>query len=74
VPGAGSGVTNEIDAGYVLIVQTPALAIAAQYFPAGILGGQLADTARKAAVTAGNLAFLLHMNGGRILPTAWTVP
>ncbi len=74
VPSAGSGVLNEIDAGYVLIVQTPAFAIAAQYFPAGVLGGQLADTARKAALTAGNLPFLLHMNGGRILPTAWTVP
>jgi hypothetical protein len=74
VPGSGSGVQNEIDAGYVLIIQTPILAIAAQYFPAGVAGGLAAESARAAAVVAGNTAFLLHMGAGRILPTAWTVP
>ncbi len=74
VPGTGSGVLNEIDAGYVLISQTPAFIIAAAYFPAGLAGGIAAESARVAAVTAGSTAFLLHLNGGRVLPDAWTVP
>jgi hypothetical protein len=74
IPVTGSGLLNEIDAGYVLIVQTPALALSAVYFPAGLTGGVAAETARLAAVAAGNVAFLLHMTGGRVLPDAWTIP
>lgn len=77
VPGTGSGVQNEIDAGYVLITQvvTPIpSAITAAYFPAGVAGGIAAQAALLVATTAGLAAFLLHMNGGRILPDAWTVP
>lgn len=77
VPGAGSGVMNEIDAGYILITQvvTPIpSAVAAVYFPAGVAGGIAAEAARLVAVGAGLSAFLLHMNQGRILPTGWTVP
>lgn len=74
VPGSGSGITNEIDAGYVLIVQTPGFVIAATYFPAGVAGGVAAEAARALAVSSGSTAFLLHMNGGRVLSTAWTVP
>lgn len=77
VPGAGSGITNEIDAGYILITQvvTPIpSAIAAVYFPAGVAGGIAAEAARLVATGAGLSAFLLHMNKGRILPTGWTVP
>jgi hypothetical protein len=73
-PGAGSGVTNKVDAGYVLIAQTPALVIAAAYFPAGIAGGLAAETARLAAVAAGNTAILMHLDGGRILPDGWSIP
>lgn len=77
-PGAGSGIINEIDAGYILITQViaapPAMPVAALYFPAGVAGKLAAETARNVAVTAGLAAFLLHMSGGRILPTAWTVP
>lgn len=73
VPG-GSAIKNNIDAGYVLIVQTPALVIAASYFPAGIVGGAAAEAARLVAVNAGSTAFLLHMTGGRVMPDAWTVP
>lgn len=78
VPESGSGILNEIDAGYILITQViaapPAMPVAALYFPAGVAGKVAAETARNAAVTAGLAAFLLHMNGGRVLPTAWTVP
>lgn len=74
VPGSGSGVLNQIDAGYVLISQTPAFIIAAAYFPAGVAGGIAAEAARALAVSSGSTAFLLHLNGGRILPSAWTVP
>lgn len=76
-PGAGSGVLNEIDAGYVLITQVlqpiPSV-VTAVYFPAGVSGGIAAQAALLVATTAGLGAFLLHMNGGRVLPTAWTVP
>lgn len=76
-PGAGSGVINNIDAGYILITQVvipiPS-AVVAVYFPAGIAGGIAAEAARLVAVNAGLSAFLLHMNGGRIMPTSWTVP
>lgn len=78
VPGAGSGVTNNIDAGYVLITQVISspfpMPVTAVYFPAGVAGGIAAEAARLIAVGAGMSAFLLHMNGGRVLPTAWTVP
>lgn len=74
VPGSGSGVLNQLDAGYVLITQTPAFVIAATYFPAGVAGGVAAEETRAAAVLAGNTAFLLAMSGGRVLPDAWTVP
>lgn len=78
VPGSGSGLINEIDAGYVLIAQAlaagPPFAVTAAYFPAGVAGGVAAEAARLAAVGAGLTAFLLHMNGGRVLPTGWTVP
>ncbi len=76
-PGAGSGVLNEIDAGYILITQNlqpiPNV-VAAVYFPAGITGGIAAQAALLVATSAGLAAFLLHMNKGRILPTGWTVP
>ncbi len=74
VPGSGSGVLNEIDAGYVLVIQNVSLVVAANYFPAGVAGGIAAESARAAAVLAGNTAILLHLNGGRVLPDAWTVP
>lgn len=78
VPGSGSGVLNDIDAGYILITQVIAtpfpMPVVAVYFPAGVAGKLAAETAQQVAITAGLSAFLLHMNGGRILPTAWTVP
>ncbi len=77
VPGSGSGVLNEIDAGYILITQAPAgppFPIVAAYFPPGVAGGQLAEAAKSVAIGAGLVTFLLHMNQGRILPTGWTIP
>lgn len=77
VPLTGSGVLNELDAGYVLITQVvlpiPS-AVAAVYFPAGLAGSIAAQAALLAATSAGLAAFLLHMNGGRVLPDAWTIP
>ncbi len=76
-PGAGSGVLNEIDAGYILITQAPAgppFPVVALYFPPGIAGGQAAELAKTTAIGAGLVTFLLHMNQGRIMPTGWTVP
>ncbi len=77
VPGSGSGLKNNIDAGYVLITQVlvpqPAV-VTAVYFPAGVAGAQAAEAARLVATSAGLAAFLLHLNGGRIMPDAWTVP
>jgi hypothetical protein len=74
IPMTGSGVLNEIDAGYVLITQTPAFVIAAVYFPAGVAGAIAANAAALVATNAGFTVFLLHMSGGRVLPDAWTVP
>lgn len=77
VPGTGSGVQNEIDAGYILITQIlvpqPAV-VTALYFPAGTTGKLAAETAKTVAISAGLAAFLLHMSGGRVLPDGWTVP
>lgn len=85
VPDSGSGVLNEIDAGYVLIVFVPGVAPApgnplpsvmtAQYFPAGVAGKAAAQTAYLATnLPPVSQATLLHMTNGRVLPNAWTVP
>ncbi len=76
VPGSGSGVLNEIDAGYIVVAQN-ALSFAVLqplYFPAGVAGEIAAQAAVAAFLLAGNTAFLVHLNAGRVLPTAWTVP
>lgn len=71
-PGAGSGITNNVHAGYILIVQAPAtpFTVLATYFPAGIAGRLAAETAHTAAPGS----ILLELNGGRIMADAWTVP
>jgi hypothetical protein len=76
VPSSGSGIKNNIDAGYIVVIQN-ALSFAVLqplYFPAGVSGGVAAESARAAAVLAGNIAFIVHLNGGRVMPDAWTVP
>lgn len=72
VPDAGSGIQNNIDAGYILLIQAPVtpFAVLATYFPAGVAGGLAADIAHTAAPGS----ILLHLNGGRVFPDAWTVP
>lgn len=85
VPDSGSGVLNEIDAGYVLIVFVPGVAPApgnplpstmvAQYFPAGVAGKTQAQIAYIASnIPPVSQATLLHMTNGRVLPNAWTIP
>lgn len=76
VPSSGSGIKNNIDAGYVVVIQNSITFLMLQplYFPAGIAGGIAAESARAAAVLAGNVAFVIHLTGGRVLPDAWTVP
>ncbi len=76
VPGAGSGVTNQIDAGYVVVIQNALSFLMLQplYFPAGVAGQIAAQAALAAALGTGNVAFLVHLNAGRILATGWTVP
>lgn len=72
VPNSGSGVKNQIDAGYILIVQAPAtpFTVLATYFPAGVAGKLAADTAHAAAPGS----ILLHLDGARMMPDPWTVP
>lgn len=76
VPSSGSGIRNNIDAGYVVVIQNAITFVLLQplYFPAGVAGSVAAETARAAAVLAGNVAFVIHLNGGRVMPDAWTVP
>jgi hypothetical protein len=75
VPASGSGVKNNIDAGYVVVIQNVSLALLQPlYFPAGVAGAAAAEAARAAAVLAGNTAFVVHLSGGRVMPDAWTVP
>ncbi len=76
VPSSGSGVQNNIDAGYVVVIQNAITFLMLQplYFPAGVAGQTAAATALATAIGAGNVAFLLHMPGGRVLPNGWTVP
>lgn len=85
IPNSGSGVLNEIDAGYLLIVFVPGVAPApgnplpsamtAFYFPAGVAGSTQAQAAYLIAnVPPASQATLLHLNQGRVLPNAWTVP
>lgn len=72
VPNSGSGIKNQIDAGYILIVQLPTtpFTVAATYFPAGVAGKLAADIAHAAAPGS----ILLHLDGARLMPDPWTVP
>src|SRR5690348_3090308 len=72
VPSSGSGIKNQIDAGYILIIQAPAtpFTVLATYFPAGVAGSLAAETAHAAAPGS----ILLHLDGARLMPDPWTVP
>jgi hypothetical protein len=71
IPG-GSGIKNTIDAGYILILQLPGtpFTVTATYFPAGVAGGTAAEAAHLLAPGS----ILLHLDGGRVQPSGWTVP
>lgn len=73
VPGSGSGIISEIDCGYLLVGPAGGPSpgpVPTVYFPAGVAG----ETAAQLAHAALPGSVLVHLNGGRVLPTAWTVP